>query len=87
MLVSNSLAGTLHVEQTLDFNLCSVTFSIWSATYGNKIGKHLRTFLLAYINWDAIKGRVLQGRKNEFEYVLQRVGVYLFLVSICFCGL
>jgi hypothetical protein len=39
------------------------------------------------INWDAIKRRVLQGRKNEFEYVLQCVGVHLSLVLICFGGL
>jgi len=39
------------------------------------------------INWDAIERRVLQGRKNEFAYVLERVGVHLSLVLICFGGL
>ena len=39
------------------------------------------------IDWDAIKRSVLQGCKNEFEYVLQSVGVHLSLVLICFGGL
>jgi len=39
------------------------------------------------INWDAIKRCVLQGGKNECEYVLQCVGVPLSLVLICFGGL
>ena len=38
-------------------------------------------------NWNAIKPGVLQVHKNEFEYVLQGVGVHLSLILICFGGL
>jgi len=44
-------------------------------------------FPVSSINWDAIKHRVLQGRKNEFEYIFQWVSVHLSLVLICFGGL
>ena len=41
-------------------------------------------FPVSTINWDAIKQRVAQGRKYQFEYVWQSVGLYLSLVLICF---
>jgi len=39
------------------------------------------------MKWDAIKRRMLQGRNDEFEYVLQCIGVHSSLVLICFGGL
>ena len=45
------------------------------------------TLPVRIINWDAIKCRVLQGGKNELEYVLLGVGVHLSQVLICFRGL
>jgi len=38
-------------------------------------------------NSDPIKRHLLQGRKNEFEYVLHYLGVHLSLVLICIGGL
>ena len=45
------------------------------------------TLPIGTIDWDTVKHHVMPGRKNEFEYVLQCVGIHLSLVLICFSGL